>query len=153
MSVVAWDGNILAADRMGVNGNLKILLPKIKILKNKDVVAWVGDYPCGLMLADWYESGAKKENWPEFKDDQFATLIVLKTKEKTLETYTDYPIAEPVYDKLMAWGSGRDFALTAMYLYKTAPMAVNIAARFDSSCGNGVECYDIDRPAKTTVIE
>ena len=46
---------------------------------------------------------------------------------------------QKVEDQFAAWGSGRDFALTAMHLGKSAREAVEIACLFENGCGNGVD--------------
>jgi ATP-dependent protease HslVU (ClpYQ) peptidase subunit len=43
-----------------------------------------------------------------------------------------------------ALGSGRDFALAAMYLGKNAREAVEIAMEFDLETGKGVDCLEVE---------
>ena len=42
-------------------------------------------------------------------------------------------------DKFIAFGAGRDYALTAMFLGKSAIEAVQVAIQLDTSCGMGID--------------
>lgn len=53
------------------------------------------------------------------------------------------PALCPVREKFVADGSGRDFALSAMHLGKSAREAVAFAARFDVYTGGGVDAFDL----------
>lgn len=91
------------------------------------------------MLA-WISRGAKPASFPESqrdKNDWAATLVIRPGPIIELYERTPYPIRYE--DKQFACGTGRDFALAAMFLGKNAKEAVKVACVFDPGCGNGVD--------------
>jgi hypothetical protein len=142
MSVVAWDGQIIACDRQGTNSNLRHKVSKsIRCFDERTLLFWTGTHEQGLMLAQWYVDGAKPDKWPEFqKDKEDWTRLIVAGKEQ-IETYEHLPIAQIIMDDIMAWGCGRDYALGAMAAGADAVKAVEIASLYDPACGLGVEAY------------
>lgn len=142
MTVIAWDGKVLAADkRADVNGT-GITTTKIKKLPSGEVVAFTGSASTGRVLMDWYESGADKSAWPESQSgDDWARLVV--AAEGGISFYESHPVAVSVQDKFTAFGSGRDVALGALAMGATAVQAVEIASRFQSDCGNGCDSFNV----------
>jgi len=62
MSVIAWDGKTLAADRQAVINGMKVRTCKLCRLPDGKVCAWVG---------------ARAHDWPDFqRDEHFCRLIV-----------------------------------------------------------------------------
>lgn len=47
-----------------------------------------------------------------------------------------------VFDRFMAWGSGRDFAMGAMEMGASAYRAVEVAIRHSTGCGYGIDLFD-----------
>lgn len=177
MSVIAWDGNTLAADKRASSGTLICTTTKIFRLDDNTFCGYTGNQDFGEQMVAWYKAGAKAEDFPASQRDKddWARLIVVrscthivpepelphanpldleslsaftvvryKTRKVMQDRYevleyerTPHPIR--IEDKLRAWGSGRDFALAAMHLGKTAAEAVTFACQFDSACGNGVD--------------
>lgn len=139
MSVVAWDGKTLAADTQSTSSGMRMRCHKMAV-SNGVVLAWIGDYEVGLMLAKWWAAGADPEKWPAVQSnpDRWSRLIVA-TKDDC-STYEQLPVALIVHDKFMAWGSGRDFAMGAMEMGASAERAVEVACRWDTSCGLPAEC-------------
>ena len=52
---------------------------------------------------------------------------------------TKRPVLALVRERFVADGSGRDFAIAAMALGRTARQAVALAARFDVYTGGGID--------------
>lgn len=145
MSVVVWDGKTLAADRQASCGDLRMLTCKIRRLPSGEVVAWTGEVSTGMILADWYERGAKPEEWPKFQEGENWSRLIVASPGK-LVTYEGgpYPVAIPVLEKKAAFGSGRDFALGAMAWGADAEGAVTVASHFCASCGLGVDFETVE---------
>jgi len=81
MSVVVYDGKMLAADSMGITGNVKSRNSKIRRLDDGTILAWVGTYVYGELIAQWYENGAHEEDWPSFQQgENWAYLIVADSR-------------------------------------------------------------------------
>lgn len=139
MTVIAWDGNILAADRQIAFMNLTASMTKIARVGH-DLVGWTGNADVGASMLDWYSRGADVAVYPKLqtdKDEFCVFLVVLPDKWLLRYERTPHPIRLP--PQQFAIGSGCDFALAAMFLGKTAFEAVEIASRFDRHCGGGVD--------------
>lgn len=140
MSVIAWDGKTLAADRRAVSNGICRTASKIFKLPDGTLFACSGLLVHGLQVKHWLESGAAVENFPAAqrdKDDWEACWHILHDGRVHCYERTPYPLvfAEP----FQAMGSGRDYAEAAMYLGKTASEACQVACHFDVGCGNGIE--------------
>jgi ATP-dependent protease HslVU (ClpYQ) peptidase subunit len=142
MSVVAWDGKILAADKMATCSGQIQTITKIKKLDNGEIVAWAGRQSYALAFLDWYVNGADKENFPEVQRTEDWTCFVIASKDGVKFYEQDY-IPIEIQDDFIAFGSGRDYAMAAMAMGATAIKAVEIASQFSDSCGLGVDWYDV----------
>lgn len=144
MTTVAWDGLTLAADRQATSGGFKYKTSKLRQLANGEVLAITGTEDAGHALMKWYEEGADPAKWPtsQLKDDTWCRLIVARPRGGVV-TYETQPVAVPLHEKQMAWGSGRDFAIAAMYLGQAARGAVGVACQFDTGTGCGIESFDV----------
>jgi len=143
MSVVCWDGQTLAADRMGTIDTAKFVSTKIRLLKSQEVVAWVGSQDEGLMLAEWYENGADPAKWPKWQEDNDEITKLIVAGNYGAKHYESHPVAIKVESAFMSWGSGKQFAMGAMACGKTAAEAVEIASRLDCYCGFGVDVFQV----------
>lgn len=145
MTVIAWDGKILAADK-----RLSTLLPrtvtKIRRTKNGSLIGCAGDLgPCMEIMA-WYEFGAHPDMFPPgLRDNSKANVILEITQNGKIKLYNKSPYPIIIEDKCMAIGSGRDFAITAMYLGKNAREAVEITNELIAECGNGVDTLELNQ--------
>ena len=140
MSVIAWDGMRLAADKRASLGTLIRTTTKVFRSTRGALVAYAGDADAGEAVLAWFEEGAHPDRFPASQrdKDQWAGLLVV-WPDGRLWKYerTPHPVKFP--PQMFAIGCGRDFALAAMHLGKTAPEAVEVACHFDSACGNGVD--------------
>lgn len=78
VSVVAWDGKSVAADKQGTCAGLRFTTTKLRRLEGGAVLAWTGEQGPGEAVAAWYEEGADRAKWPECQKDKetWARLIV-----------------------------------------------------------------------------
>ncbi|WP_316415289.1 hypothetical protein [Mesoterricola silvestris] len=142
MTVIAWDGKTLAADRQATNCGLASSCTKIQRFENGAIVGMTGEIAGGLNLFKWYANGSDPEKWPARQaTDDWSRLIVVENGKAF--TYEHLPVPVPVEDPFMAWGSGCDFAMGALAMGADARMAVEIASRFSDSCGMGVDAFDV----------
>lgn len=137
MTVIAWDGKTLAADKRAVNAMLARTVTKIKRLPWGVLLGWSGDQDIGSELRDWFAAGADASRFPEAARKGDATLMVVERGK--VRFYVASPAPMEVEDSQVAIGSGRDYAQAAMALGKTAREAVELACRFDTGCGNGID--------------
>lgn len=140
MSVIAWDGETVVADRQMAVDGLRQTTSKLRRLKTGEVIGWVGGYENGLAVAQWYEDGADPERWPECQGDKedWASLVVFRPDGSAIE-FERLPIAQTVMEKFFAWGTGRDLAIGAMAAGADPRDAVAIANRYSTSCGLGID--------------
>ena len=136
MTCVAWDGETLAADKRATVGSLYRTTTKIYRVGSA-LVGYAGPGALSREMLAWARGGYRKVNFPELQrdSDNNITLCVIRLPG-IIHVYENTPHAIEYEDKQFAMGSGRDFALAAMRLGKTAEEAVLLAAEFDPGTGN-----------------
>lgn len=143
MTVIAWDGKILAADKQATYGDLIRKSTKIFDLGSDEYLALCGTIGNGLTLLDWYKQGAEIEKWPkelQNGDDWCQLIIASKNGVK----YTDrQPYFQKLEDPFMAWGRGCEVAVGALAMGADAIKAVEIAIQFCEGCGCGIDSYKV----------
>lgn len=142
MSVIAWDGKTLAADRQGTNNGMRTTSTKIKKLSCGAIVAWTGEAECGLELAQWWENGADPGKWPAYQSTDDWTRLIVAHKGRVV-IFEKRPVPQVVEDPFDAWGSGRDFAIGALAMGADARAAVRVAIQFATGCGMGVDSFEV----------
>jgi ATP-dependent protease HslVU (ClpYQ) peptidase subunit len=145
MTVVAWDGKTLAADKRALAGGLISTVTKIRKI-GKLLCGVAGAFTSGQELLAWVELGRKPDDFPVeiFDDDElYADLLIIEAGK--ILKYERSPIPILLEDKIYAIGSGSPFALAAMYCGKTAEEAIAVAASFDAGCGNGVDTLTLSK--------
>lgn len=143
MTVIAWDGESLAADRQANESGLRHTTTKIKrIEKGKFkgcLMGAAGSVSQGLVMMSWFESGADPSFFPQYQDsDDTAAQLVVITKDKEILRFDFNPIPIVFHDDKYAIGSGRDLAIGAMAMGADATRAVEVAIQFDTGCGMGI---------------
>jgi hypothetical protein len=138
MTVIAWDGKTLAADKLSMRDGLRATVTKIHWVYG-DLVGFAGEAVFGLQMVQWIREGSKPVDFPASqRGDDWVPIIVI-TKDRRILVYerTPYPlrIEEPFY----AIGSGRELATMAMKCGKGAEEAVLLTNELTAYCGNGVD--------------
>jgi hypothetical protein len=138
MTVIAWDGTVLAADKLFVFNGLKRTGTKLERVGDL-LVAATGMAWAAREAIEWVRRGRKPEDYPACQRDKddWAALVVIEDRRCLLYERSPYPTK--LEDRIFAAGNGRDFALAAMYLGQTAIQAVDVACVFCPDCGNGVD--------------
>ena len=136
MTVIAWDGRTLAADKRAVQAGLARTVTKIHRVGGT-LVGTSGCAHVGADLKEWLLAGADPGKFPPKARDDEATLLVIRNGR--VEIYVASPFPVIVEDEQVAIGCGRDYALAAMACGKNARESVEIACRFEVNCGNGVD--------------
>lgn len=141
MTVIAWDGKTLAADKRATLGTL--IRTTTKIFRIGDALcASAGDADVGNDMIAWFRNGAKPEDYPASnRGDAWAGLLVIRKGEILKYERSPHPIS--FEDGFFAIGCGRDYALAAMYLGHDARKAVEVAIALDSGCGNGIDTLEL----------
>ena len=146
MSVVAWDGKTLAADKLGLYGCVTSATTKLFYSNNGGAVAFVGTLENGLALVDWYMRGSNKDEWPDSqKDDNNWSVLIVAEPGVAVHFYERLPFPQKVEDRFCAWGSGKEFAIGAMAMGADAKTAVEVAIAHCDSCGIGVTSIEVNQ--------
>ena len=144
MSIVVWDGKVLAADRQSLCAGLATTASKMSMKEtpnSRTVLAFIGGDSNGRELIDWFWAGAKKEDWPKCQDDNEPLPRLIIATRNGCYFFEQQPILIPVLDPFAAWGSGRDFAYGALEMGADAVRAVEVTCKHSVECGRGVEVY------------
>lgn len=140
MTVVAWDGKMLAADRRTVNSGLIGITTKIHRIGDL-LVGTSGPITSGEAMIEWVRKGRDAASFPasqvDPKGDWAPTLVI--EADGAILLYDNLIFPTRFQQRFHAIGSGRDFAMAAMHLGHSAAEAVAVACEFQSDCGNGVD--------------
>lgn len=143
MTIIAWDGKTLAADKRATYGGM--ICTVTKIFRVGDLlVGGSGELPFVLAMVEWVRSGRNIDAFPvaqRDKDDWQATLVIEADGTPSLYERTPYPVRYEHHG--VAIGSGREYARAALHLGKTSVEAVEVACALDSSCGNGIDTLEL----------
>lgn len=144
MTCIAWDGKTLAADKAGTNSGYRRTVTKIYRVPD-GLVGFAGDASRAMALLQWFRGGRVIADYPEFQKDAEAAvgcIFISKDGESYSYLYTPYPeLREDRFDSI---GSGRDYALAAMYLGHDSRKAVEVACALDNGCGNGIDTLTLE---------
>lgn len=143
MTVIAWDGRTLAADRRSTTGDGAIsVVTKIHRVRGM-LVGTTGDQSVGRELLAWFEAAAVPSDFPASARDDKATLVTIRPTG-VIEHYTTGPQPCRFEVARMAWGCGRDFARAAMECGRSAREAVALTCELNAFCGNGVDSLEFE---------
>lgn len=147
MTVIAWDGTTLAADKRASNSGLARTVTKIRRARNGALMGCTGDLHAGEELMAWYDSGRAPEAYPASQKDltdDLTTLVVIE-RGPVITTYGRHGARAVFEEKTYASGCGRDYAIAAMHYGKDARDAVALACLFDVGCGNGIDTLTLEQ--------
>lgn len=139
MTVVAWDGKTLAADKMFMRGDTVGSVLKIWVYEDM-AFACYGDLTLGIQMRDHL---LHEKPWPKPEEKCFAGLVVLD--KNGIVFYESGSSPAPIHptDSFCAWGVGREAALGAMEMGADAVKAVEVASKWVSGCGRGVDSFTV----------
>ena len=142
MTVLAWDGKMLAADRLACAGMMKATVTKIARVGN-ELVGICGTLSIGNELREWYLKGADPDYFPDAAlSDSETDLIVVKA-DGTVWVYSASATPFQIEDSVCAFGSGAEAAWGALLCGASAQRAVEIASQINVSCGNGFDLLEL----------
>lgn len=137
MTVIAWDGTTLAADKRSVSSGLASTVTKILKI-NGSLIGASGDFDECKKLEKWFKSGdLSEEAYPKGLKGDTTLLVISPTGQ--IRLHRDSYLFMTFEDSYCAIGCGRDYALSALSLGMTAAEAVAHACKFDVYCGNGID--------------
>ena len=144
MTVIAWDGTTLAADKQAtICGNP---YPVTKIYRVPGgLVAFSGGGSHAMELLEWFRAGCVIDKYPKARSEDGSAGALFITSTGEIKLYSDTsPYTETIEQRYYARGAGRDYALAAMYLGKTAREAVEVACALEINCGMGIDTLTLD---------
>lgn len=137
MTVVAYDGNTLAADKLVTFGNERGLRPTKKLVALHGRIYGVAGASGYLVpLSEWYDAGHSPDSIPKSEGD--LSMLIVEPDGRIFHVHSKAPYPIEVQAPF-AIGSGADFAVGAMHAGATAAEAVKIASHVCVSCGGGVD--------------
>jgi hypothetical protein len=141
VTTCAWDGKTLAADTRANSGGMPYQTLKVYKLSDGRLYAGCGAAEDLQAVRIWLESGGDK---PTPKD--FVGLVIGPNRQWS--RYEDKLVPIPVQNSFHAVGSGRDYAIAAMHLGKTAREAVELACLYDIYTGSPITEVSLDDPSR-----
>ncbi len=144
MTVIAWDGKTLAADKQSTAAGYAYAVTKIHRVPS-GIVAFSGNSTHAAALLNWFKGDMDPKCYPTEAtyDDGAGSVLVTNAGELFLyDSKIAFP--EKIESKYFARGSGRDYALAALYLGKSAREAVQVACALDVYCGMGIDTLELD---------
>lgn len=145
MSVIAWDGQVLAADSQATSADARSLAVKLHRLPDGRIAGFTGPLDLGMQLVHWLRDGARLDAWPATQGTDDWCRLIVWDPAVGLGHYERYPVLIPVLDPYTAFGSGRDFALGAMAQGASAVEAVEAAIKHGTTCGGPVRWHRTER--------
>lgn len=143
MTIIAWDGVTLAADKLNLSSYGKNTITKIhKVICNKKpmLIGISGKSVLITPILNWARTNFKPELIPkEQLDPEASVKIICIHQDKKIYIFENAPYSYTVEDDVAAIGSGDQMALGVMYHGGDSIEAVNICSERGILCGNGVD--------------
>ncbi len=144
MTVIAWDGKTLAADRRS-NTSWGVHDTVTKISRHEgNLLATSGKGSVALEIQAWWIAGADAGKFPaSARGDDGGNLIVITPDRRVLQFGTG-PFPSEMQGRFYVVGAGGDIALAAMHCGRSAAEAVALACELNSTCGNGIDTLTLE---------
>lgn len=137
MTVVAFDGKIMAADSMLRMGAMIASVKKVHRVGDR-LVGWCGTAHHAMLLVDWLLLGAVPGAFPKQPEGDDAPQLMIASREG-ISILDTVPMELKISQTAWAIGGGAEFALGAMARGATAVEAVEIAIRLSALCAGPVQ--------------
>ncbi len=145
MSIVVWDGKVLATDRAASDG--AVMWETIKAWyhtrsERSYILTGVGSLSHILLMRDWYIRGHAPDEFPkEQRGAQWCHFLVVSSKG--LWRFEQLPVAIEHGTTPCAFGVGREIAFGALAMGASAYEAVEIVNKHSPHSGMGVATYEL----------
>lgn len=143
MTVIAWDGKTLAADKRGTVAGMAYTVTKIHRVPG-GLVAFSGGGAHAAELLRWFQGDRNPATYPRREDDEGAGTVLVDQAGQVFMYAAASPFPEQIESPFFARGCGRDYAMAAMHLGCDARRAVEVACVFDVGCGNGIDTLTLE---------
>lgn len=136
MTTIAFDEYGVAADTASYEGTVFAgAVTKLHLL-NDCILAWAGDTSEMQPMFDWYKAGAEPCCSP--KNRERDGILLAFTPGGVFEYEYSSPTPQKAGFTRYAYGSGRSFAIGALFAGANAPQSVQAAIYFDAFTGGEV---------------
>lgn len=143
MTVIAFDGKTLAADRQSTSNGHTSTCRKILRCADGSLIAAAGHATHAMQLLRWACEGFVEAQFPVWADkENYADLWRVLPDGKIL-CYENGPEPLRYLDATFVAGHGRGYAAGAMAMGATAERAVEVACQLDAFCGGGVDTLEL----------
>lgn len=143
MSVVVFDGTSLAADSMANGSMSSVPFPKLTKLSQTGgstmVAGVIGPTLAATQLLRWAEAGLVPEQFPSKEVFGSGAQLLVVSKEKGVEKYSETAIPTLHGLNKFAIGEGAPFAYGAMFAGADAVKAVEAAIHYSPHCNGSPE--------------
>lgn len=142
MTVIAWDGKMMAGDRLIHRNGL--IEEGTKVFETMDYIIGLSGQ-CDLFdrILSWVRSGLDDNFFPVIEKNSIEFIIYDKTEMK-LYSYESSKNPSTIESRFYSIGHGREYASAIMHIGKTAKEAVEVANSLDVYCGMGVDVIYVD---------
>lgn len=147
MTVIAWDGRTLAADKRAVFGSSTYVVTKIIRVDADRLVGVAGSMARGALIIDWLRRNGPPAEYPKQEDAEDWVSCIVVHRDGRIHRYETRGIPIPMESSRHAIGSGRDYATAAMHCGRAAQEAVAIACEYCADCGNGIDTLAFEEEA------
>jgi hypothetical protein len=145
VTVIAWDGCTLAADKEAGDGWVKLARTTKIHRRASGLLAVAGNASMAREMLAWFDDGAIPADFPAGnRGTDNPTRLLHITKHRELFVYESGPYPLRFENDIYALGSGREAALAVMMIGEGAAKAVEIASRICCGCGNGIDTLQLD---------
>lgn len=148
MTVIAWDGTTLAADREASDNWIKCFSTTKIARINGHLVGSAGPAAPACEMKAWFAAGADPATFHESlrKLDNLSMLVIAADGTIKLFQNTPYPIiyraVNAVIGNRYTIGAGKEAAMAVMLAGNGARRAVEIASLVCNGCGNGIDTLE-----------
>ena len=143
MTIIAWDGTTMAADKQATASGFALITTKIFRLPI-GIVGFSGDSGCTMRLLEWLKRGGLEIEYPTWDDKNNADALLVTPKCEVFYYSSDCKgIPEIIGNPFVAMGGGRDYALATMHLGHNAVKAVEVTCALDVFCGCGIDALNL----------
>jgi len=148
MTIICYDGNIMAADKLSMGPTMNLITKIHKV--NGEMIGISGRAVMVAPILEWAAGGFQPELMPaEQKDVEKWLHIMVVGKDRRVRIYENTAI--PWYNErgIHALGSACELGLGAMMGGAPADIAVRVACMAGMACGGGINTINLDNDIVT----
>lgn len=141
MTVIAWDGRTLAADKQGRAGYVKTARTKIQRHAGM-LIGTAGERHVADQVVFWIKEGCNPATWPKAAEEGVTDVLVV-LPSGVLLLYQSGPHVTPLENSFFAIGCGAEAAMAVVALGHNAHRAVEITCQVVADCGGGIDTLEL----------